>query len=249
MRPLVDTFTIHKGHLTSFNLPPRSKGSLHYTSYSLRLSQSVRGALMLRITRLCLTALALLALWLFLVNSTSPGPFHVFVLYSPLLAILAFGVFLLGSLVYGVVTFKSVPEEAESLQQELASRSRRLGDPSSTDPFFPMPSYTSGRVHEVQRGSAELEEVLSAAATHHFAVLVDYSAAWCGPCRALAPLLDALATEHRGRLAVLKVDCEATVGNQRLAREAGVSAFPTLHFYSRSIKIGTVKGADPRAIR
>lgn len=36
---------------------------------------------MLRITRLCLTALALLALWLFLVNSTSPGPFRAFVPY------------------------------------------------------------------------------------------------------------------------------------------------------------------------
>lgn len=56
-------------------------------------------------------------------------------------------------------------------------------------------------------------------------VLVDFGAPWCGPCKALEPLLVQLGAELEGRLAVVKVDIDATPG---LAMDCGVMSVPTL---------------------
>ena len=53
-------------------------------------------------------------------------------------------------------------------------------------------------------------------------VVVDFNTSWCGPCRAMKPLLSTLADEYRGRFAVVMVDCEQTPQNRALASEAAV---------------------------
>ena len=59
-------------------------------------------------------------------------------------------------------------------------------------------------------------------------VLVDYWAEWCGPCKALAPLLEELAKDYGGKLKIAKVNVDE---NQQLARKYNIKAIPTLMLF------------------
>ena len=59
-------------------------------------------------------------------------------------------------------------------------------------------------------------------------VLVDYWAEWCAPCKAMAPVLDELAEEYRGRLRVVKVNVEQV---PQITRQWGVRSQPTLMLF------------------
>ncbi|NLG49080.1 MAG: thioredoxin [Chloroflexi bacterium] len=56
-------------------------------------------------------------------------------------------------------------------------------------------------------------------------VLVDFWAEWCGPCRMLAPVLEKIATEHEGKLRILRLDVQA---NPKITDQFGVTSIPTL---------------------
>ncbi len=71
-------------------------------------------------------------------------------------------------------------------------------------------------------GAAELDEIVRLAKVP---VLVDFWAAWCGPCRAAAPHVEKVAGEKRGKALVLKVDVDK---NQELSGRLGIRGIP--HF-------------------
>ena len=76
------------------------------------------------------------------------------------------------------------------------------------------------------------------------AVLVDFWAAWCAPCRALAPVLEELATRLDGALAIVKVDTDA---EQALATQYKVRSLPTLMVFRHGEAVAQVVGAQPLA--
>lgn len=59
-------------------------------------------------------------------------------------------------------------------------------------------------------------------------VLLDFTAAWCGPCKAIAPLLDQVSSEKEGQLKVLKIDIDH---NTATPHQFGVQSIPTLLFF------------------
>ncbi len=74
--------------------------------------------------------------------------------------------------------------------------------------------------------SASFDEVISTAGGP---VLVDFWAAWCPPCRALAPTIDALAREHDGSATIAKVDVDQA---KEIARRYGIQSIPTVLVFS-----------------
>lgn len=75
-------------------------------------------------------------------------------------------------------------------------------------------------------------------------VLVDVWAAWCAPCRQIAPVLEDLAGVYAGRLSIAKLDADA---NPVTVAALGVTSIPTLAFYSGGALVHTLVGAQPRA--
>jgi thioredoxin len=95
--------------------------------------------------------------------------------------------------------------------------------------------------HPIEVTDANFAQTLSAAGDRP--VLIDCWAAWCGPCRMLAPTIDALAAESRGRYVVGKLDTDR---NPRIAGEFRISSIPTLLIFKRGQLVDQLVGLQPK---
>ncbi len=91
---------------------------------------------------------------------------------------------------------------------------------------------------EVNDGTfaAEIEQ-------HAGLAVVDFWATWCAPCRMIAPMVEALATEYAGTVKVAKLDVD---NNQKTSARFNVRSIPTILFFKDGKLIDQVVGAVPR---
>lgn len=83
------------------------------------------------------------------------------------------------------------------------------------------------------------QEVLSS----DTAVLVDFWAPWCGPCKMIAPVVNEIAEQYQGKLKVVKINTDE---NQEVAIRYGIRSIPTLGIFKNGQVVDSIIGAAPK---
>lgn len=97
---------------------------------------------------------------------------------------------------------------------------------------------------QVVEGKTAYEEAMRRAGGK--LVVVDFSATWCGPCRAAAPLFKQLAEEHQEAAVFLSVDVDHS---QDVAAKEDISSIPTFIFFREGDRLEMMRGAFPDKLR
>jgi thioredoxin 1 len=122
-------------------------------------------------------------------------------------------------------TFMSNDKELEKIKAEML---KKMMQPEDKGPW------TDGEVVELNHTNFGSINKISKP------VLVDFWASWCGPCRAMAPIVDALAKEYAGKAYFAKVNTDR---NQKLARQFGVMSIPNFIVFKNGNPVDRAIGA------
>ena len=88
--------------------------------------------------------------------------------------------------------------------------------------------------------TATFDEVVLKSSTP---VLVDFWAEWCGPCRAVAPILEDIAGEYGDKIKIVKLNTDE---ESAIAIKYGITSIPTLNVYVNGEVVKTIIGAKPK---
>ena len=83
------------------------------------------------------------------------------------------------------------------------------------------------------------DEVLNSEDT----IMVDFWAEWCGPCRAVSPILDAIATEHSDKIKIVKLNVD---DNPQIAMKYQITSIPAMKVFKGGEVVKTIIGAKPK---
>jgi thioredoxin 1 len=118
-------------------------------------------------------------------------------------------------------------------------------------PAPPPSAYPSSSSSSASKGSGTVTEITSTAQFNQIVdgspgklVVVDFFATWCGPCKAIAPHVQSMASAYPA-VTFIKVDGDK---NRSLAMIKKIEAYPTFHFYKNGSLIDEVRGADPKQL-
>jgi thioredoxin 1 len=78
---------------------------------------------------------------------------------------------------------------------------------------------------------------------HDKPIMVDFWAEWCGPCRAVSPILDAIAAEHADKLSIVKLNVDDNPG---IAEKYNITSIPAMFVFEKGEVVKRVIGAKPK---
>jgi thioredoxin 1 len=74
-------------------------------------------------------------------------------------------------------------------------------------------------------------------------IMVDFWAEWCGPCRAVSPILDQIATEHSDKIKIVKLNVD---DNPQIAAQYQITSIPAMKVFKGGEVVKTIIGAKPK---
>lgn len=94
---------------------------------------------------------------------------------------------------------------------------------------------------------ADIDKIISTAADTGTLVVIDYSTAWCGPCKVIAPIFEDLSNTYDD-VVFVKVMGDASVEAGDLMRREGIRSVPAFHFWSNTERVRDIIGAKAEEI-
>lgn len=125
--------------------------------------------------------------------------------------------------------------EIQTIMQKLG------GSMTQTPPLISKQEYQLGKLNVIDSAN-QYSSILNNPEGR--LVVVDYFATWCGPCKAMTPRLESMASAYPSAI-FIKVDCDKF---KPIAMSAGIQAYPTFHLYENGTRVAEVRGANPKSL-